>query len=362
MGGGPVRGTGKKRGNARPGRGRHSAFGPPAVSKPNGLVHSSAKPYQFRDGAGYVSQLPSLVCTRYTVFGPRACARVRAFRPSRDHASSAGRATTSKHASAISSAAGMHAFSRRALYGSGASRPATIANRRIQMVKGLLLHDAEQLGAPSAAARRLVRDDEAAGLAHAREDRLLVEWPQGALLSPANAACGLEGLVHHVGRGDHRDLPRRRVSTRRLSERAAEGVWSAGSRSLGLATHIAPRPPERRHPERHLVVSLGDGRTRQLVEVLVLEEDERVRVADRREEEPLGRRQLVVLFVINSIPHSLRGRTTPSVQTAGAGAAASVDLACAVTRALIFNEEPGRRHHYQPRCTSSAQRAANQLA
>ena len=39
----------------------------------------------------------------------------------------------------------------------------------------------------------------------------------------------------------------------------------------------------------------------------------------------------------NSIPHSLRGRTTPSVQTAGAGAAASVDLACAVTRALIFN-------------------------
>jgi len=42
----------------------------------------------------------------------------------------------------------------------------------------------------------------------------------------------------------------------------------------------------------------------------------------------------------NSIPHSLRGRTTPSVQTAGAGAAASVDLACAVTRALIFNVEP----------------------
>ena len=34
----------------------------------------------------------------------------------------------------------------------------------------------------------------------------------------------------------------------------------------------------------------------------------------------------------NSI-HSSRGRTTPSVQTAGAGAAASVDLACAVTRA-----------------------------
>ena len=33
-------------------------------------------------------------------------------------------------------------------------------------------------------------------------------------------------------------------------------------------------------------------------------------------------------------------RTTPSVQTAGAGAAASVDLACAVTRALIFNVEP----------------------
>ena len=112
-----------------------------------------------------------------------------------------------------------------------------------------------------ARARRLLDDDAAAGSPHRGEHRLLVERLEGA-------------QVEHLDR-------------RLAGERVGGALADGDHRAPGDERRVRPLARDARAAELHDVVALGDRPACGAVDELRLEHDHRVRVADRRGEQPL---------------------------------------------------------------------------
>src|SRR3954447_17963714 len=131
----------------------------------------------------------------------------------------------------------------------------------VEVLERLLGDQGRHLGADPARARGLVQHHDLAGLAYRREDRVHVEWYERAQVEDLRRRAveilhGLERGEHHRAVGDH-----------------------------GQVGALASHP---RGAERHLEAALGHLALGAAVEVLVLEVEHRVRVADGRCEEALG--------------------------------------------------------------------------
>ena len=135
---------------------------------------------------------------------------------------------------------------------------------RVEVVEGLLLHERGEVGADAAVRPALLDDHAAVGLAHRGEDRVEVERAQGARVDDLGLDAVLLGehLGGLLGRGGH-------------ARDADDGHVGALAADGGLAE------------VDEVLVVLGD-LAALAVEVLVLDEDDRVVVADGRLEQALG--------------------------------------------------------------------------
>ena len=139
-------------------------------------------------------------------------------------------------------------------------------NRRLQVEQRLLGEDRRQLGRVAARPRRLLHEDDAAGLRSRGEQRFLVERLQRA-------------QVEHLDRGVE-------LVGRALAERH--------HRAVGDERHVAPLAREPRLPERDDVLAVRHLAALGPVDELRLEDHDRIGVADRGREQPLrvrGRRR-----------------------------------------------------------------------
>ena len=133
-------------------------------------------------------------------------------------------------------------------------------DRPLEVEDRLLGDHGGDLGAEARDARGFLHHDHAPGLAHGREDRLLVQRLEAADVHDLRARVQLLGRLeaglHHGAVGDERD--------------------------------IAAFAGDPRLPERHDVLALGHLAARAAVEGLRLHDHDGIRVADRGREQTLG--------------------------------------------------------------------------
>ena len=149
-------------------------------------------------------------------------------------------------------------------------------NRGFEVIEAGIGDNRNELGAEARGQRRLVDDDAAAGLLHRGGDQVEVERHQRAkvedLRVDADRLCRRFGDMHHRPIGDHGD-GRALAAHDALAER--DGI--------AALRHLAERVLRPRR-DRLVVVAVE----RPVIEALRLEEDHRVVVLDRRDQQALG--------------------------------------------------------------------------
>ena len=163
-----------------------------------------------------------------------------------------------------SSTWGMNAFSSGGENGTGRVRRRHPHHRRVEILEALLADRRRDLGAEAGRARVLVQHEQLAGARDGGEHRLAIPRDDRAQVDHLDrrAVLGRHGGRGLVGRVDHR-APRH------------DRQVGAGAVHAGLA-------------ERRRVVGVGHLALDAAVQVLVLEVEHRVRVADRLDQEALG--------------------------------------------------------------------------
>ncbi|MNS84313.1 hypothetical protein D3C72_1181320 [compost metagenome] len=140
----------------------------------------------------------------------------------------------------------------------------------------MLLHQRRQLGAEAAGARGLVHDHAAAGLLHRGDQRLQVQRPQAAQVDDLGIDAGL-------ARGRFADEDHGAVADHRQVGAGAEHRGRLQRHRVVALGHLAQRMGRPGH-QRPVVVAVEGA----VVQPLGLQEDDRVVVLDRGDQQALG--------------------------------------------------------------------------